>query len=202
MKKFEEKSFNLLIKQANEGEIKGISAKNIEEHLKLYSGYVKNTNTILEKLEILNQNKDENIYVLGEYYRRFGFEYNGMKNHEIYFDSLEGGAKGINKESNLYKKIVENFESFEKFLEDFKTLALTRGVGWAMLWHDEERDVLFNSWVDEQHLGQLNNTKAILGIDMWEHAYVYDFPTSEKKKYIEVFFENLNWGKIENNFEK
>ncbi len=202
MKKFIEKNFNLLLEEAKEGKLKNISAKNIEEHLKLYSGYVKNTNAILEKLEILNQNKDENIYVLGELYRRFGFEYNGMKNHEIYFDSLEGGSKEINKESNLYKKIVENFGTFEKFLEDFKTLALTRGVGWAFLWYDEKNDILFNSWVDEQHLGQLNNTKGILGIDMWEHAYVYDFPTSEKKKYIEAFFENLNWEKIENNFGK
>jgi len=55
-------------------------------------------------------------------------------------------------------------------------------------------------WIDEQHLGQLNGICWILGLDMWEHAYVYDYPTSEKKKYIDAFFENLNWEEIEKNF--
>jgi len=196
MKQFQEHKWNI-------GELKGISTKNIEEHLKLYAGYVKNTNTILEKInEYRGYIAEDSFapYVINELYRRFSFEYNGMKNHEIYFDSLEGGGTTLNKESNLYKKIIENFESFEKFLEDFKTLALTRGIGWASLWYNKERDILMTSWIDEQHLGQLNNTTMILGIDMWEHAYVYDYPTSEKKKYIEAFFENLNWEKIENNF--
>ncbi len=197
MKKFEEQQFNI-------GELKGISAKNIEEHLKLYSGYVKNTNTILEKIKEYRGYVAEDSfapYVINELYRRFSFEYNGMKNHELYFDSLSDGPREINMESNLYKKIVEDFGSFAEFLEDFKTLALTRGIGWASLWYNSERDILMTSWIDEQHLGQLNNTTMVLGIDMWEHAYVYDYPTSEKKKYIDAFFENLNWEKIENNFK-
>jgi len=193
MQKFQEQSFNI-------GELKGISAKNIEEHLKLYAGYVKNLNTVVNKIEEFNQDKENNIFFLGELYRRFSFEYNGMKNHEIYFDSLSDGSKSLDAMSILYKKIINDFGSYDKFLEDFKTLALTRGIGWASLWYNKERDMLMTSWIDEQHLGQLNNTTMILGIDMWEHAYVYDYPTSEKKKYIEAFFENLNWNKIENNF--
>jgi Fe-Mn family superoxide dismutase len=196
MKQFQEHKWTI-------GELKGINAKNIEEHLKLYSGYVKNTNGILEKIKEYRGYVAEDSfapYVINELYRRFSFEYNGMKNHEIYFDSLEGGGKALNNESALYQKIIKDFDSYEKFLEDFKTLALTRGIGWASLWYDKDRDILMTSWIDEQHLGQLNNTTMILGIDMWEHAYVYDYPTSEKKKYIEAFFENLNWSKIENNF--
>jgi len=193
MQKFQEQSFSI-------GELKGISSKNIEEHLKLYAGYVKNLNTVVNKIEEFNQDKENNIFFLGELYRRFSFEYNGMKNHEIYFDSLSDGAKSLDAMSILYKKIINDFGSYEKFFEDFKTLALTRGIGWASLWYNKERDMLMTSWIDEQHLGQLNNTTMILGIDMWEHAYVYDYPTSEKKKYIEAFFENLNWNKIENNF--
>jgi len=193
MKQFQEHKWTI-------SELKGISAKNIEEHLKLYAGYVKNLNTVINKIEEFNLDKENNMFFLGELYRRFSFEYNGMKNHEIYFDSLEGGGIALNKESTLYQKIIKDFDSYEKFLEDFKTLALTRGIGWASLWYDKDRDILMTSWIDEQHLGQLNNTTMILGIDMWEHAYVYDYPTSEKKKYIEAFFENLNWNKIENNF--
>ena len=79
---------------------------------------------------------------------------------------------------------------------------MTRGVGWAILFYDKQSGQLLNQWVDEHHLGQLVSTSPILCLDMWEHAYLYDYPTSEKKKYIDAFFENLNWEVIEENFKK
>src|SRR3989344_4337552 len=173
MQKFEEKKFNI-------GELKGISAKTIEEHLKLYSGYVKHTNLILEKIVELKADAEKNAYALGEVQRRFGFEYNGMRNHEVYFDSLWG--------------------SYEGWLAEFKAIALTRGVGWAMLYLDRKEHRLLNAWVDEQHLGQLQDCTLVLGLDMWEHSFVYDYQPSGKKQYIEDFFANLNWSKIEDNF--
>ena len=198
MEKFIEQKFSI-------GELKGISTKNIEEHLKLYAGYVKNANSILEKIpEYRGYEKEDTFtpYVVSELQRRFAFEYNGMRNHEIYFSSLEGGARPLSSESGLGKAIKEEWGSFEKWLEFFKTLALTRGIGWAVLWYDKKDDRLLCSWVDEQHLGQLNGADMLLALDMWEHAFVYDYPTSEKKKYIEAFFENLNWEVIESNFLK
>ncbi len=190
---FEERKFNL-------GALEGISSKNIEEHLKLYAGYVKNANLITEKVSELMKNPDENAYVLGELSRRFSFEFNGMRNHEYYFSSLEGGHKNLGEGSKLKQKIEGQFGSFDAWLDGFKRLAMTRGVGWAMLYYDKHTDQLVHAWVDEQHLGQLNGCQVILALDMWEHAYVYDYPTSEKKKYIEAFFANLNWEVIEKNF--
>jgi Fe-Mn family superoxide dismutase len=193
MKKFEEKKFNIPALQ-------GISAKNIEEHLKLYAGYVKNANGIVEKMAELDSEKD--AYMCGELFRRFSFEYNGIQNHEIYFSSLADGKKELPLDSAFRKRLEELFGSMEKFMHEFKNLALTRGVGWAMLWYEKKDDRFLASWVDEQHLGQLQGCTPILALDMWEHAYVYDYPTSEKKKYIEAFFENLNWEIIEQNFLK
>ena len=176
------------------GELKGISAKNIEEHLKLYSGYVKNVNGIMEMFGKYNTDPVANSYILGELGRRFSFEYNGMRNHEVYFASFEGGSKPLNDSSPLKKSITEAWGSFEEWLNVFKNMATTtRGIGWAVLWYDKKNNRVLASWVDEQHLGQLNGCQMILGLDMWEHAYVYDYPTSEKKKYVEAFFENLNW---------
>lgn len=193
MKKFEEKKFNI-------PELKGISAKNIEEHLKLYAGYVKFTNLILDKIAECMADSEKNAYVLGELQRRFSFEFNGMRNHEYYFASLEGGPKPLPENSELKKKIEIQAPSFEAWLAGFKSIAMTRGVGWAILYYDKHTDQLVHAWVDEQHLGQLNGLQLILGIDMWEHAFVYDYPTSEKKKYVEAFFENLNWEVIEENY--
>jgi len=197
MKKFEEVKFNI-------GELKGISAKNIEEHLKLYAGYVKNTNLILEKIPEYEGYTEEDAfapYVVSELHRRFSFEFNGMRNHEYFFKSLEGGARPLPDNSQL-KIAIEKNQPFDTWLTGFKTLAVTRGVGWAVLYWDKKSEQLISTWIDEHHLGQLNGLSWILGIDMWEHAYVYDYPTSEKKKYVEAFFENLNWEVIEENFKK
>jgi Fe-Mn family superoxide dismutase len=179
MKKFEEIKFNI-------GELKGLSAKNIEEHLKLYAGYVKNTNLLLEKTEPQT---------------RFGFEFNGMRNHEYYFKSLEGGAKNLPENSQL-KTAIEKTQPFDVWLTNFKTLAMTRGVGWAVLYWDKQTKQFIDAWVDEHHLGQLNGLSWILGIDMWEHAFVADYLPSGKKQYIEDFFANLNWEVIEENFKQ
>jgi superoxide dismutase, Fe-Mn family len=195
MPKFTEKTFSI-------PELTGISARNIEEHLKLYKGYVTNTNNVIEKISELSHDIEKNSYIIAELFRRFSFEYNGMRNHEVYFSSLSGGPKELNPESTLNKKMIETCGSMEIFMMGFKNIALTRGVGWAVLWYDKKDSRLIASWVDEQHLGQLNGCEMILALDMWEHAYVYDYATSEKKKYIEAFFANLNWDTIEENFKK
>ncbi len=197
MEKFKELKFNI-------GPLKGISAKNIEEHLKLYAGYVKSINGIFEKVgELMTGSQEDiqkNTYLVGELMRRVGFEFNGMRNHEYYFASLSGGAKPLSETSKLKIEMEKQAGSMETWLGGFKSLAMTRGVGWAMIYWDKKSKQLIPAWIDEQQLGQLNGLSYVLGIDMWEHAYVYDYPTSEKKKYIEAFFENLNWEVIEQNF--
>jgi superoxide dismutase, Fe-Mn family len=195
MEKFQERKFNI-------PELQGISSKNIEEHLKLYAGYVKNINGIFEKLGELSADPEKNAYIMGELHRRIGFEFNGMRNHEYYFASLEGGAKPLPADSEFKKAVEKVASSFDAVIGAFKALAMTRGIGWAMLYWDKESKQLIPTWVDEQHLGQLNGLSYVLGIDMWEHAYVYDYPTSEKKKYVDAFFDNLNWEVIEENFKK
>ena len=193
MKKFEEMKFNI-------GELKGISTKNIEEHLKLYAGYVNQANLVLEKINELSENAEVNMDILSGLQKRFGFEYNGIRNHEVYFSSLSGNANILKEKSKLRETISSEWGSFEKWLALFKVIATTRGIGWAMLYFDKKENRPFNAWIDEQHLGQLQDCTPIIALDMWEHAYLFDYVPSEKKKYIEAFFENLNWENIEKNF--
>ncbi|MBP6857917.1 MAG: superoxide dismutase [Candidatus Pacebacteria bacterium] len=180
------------------GPLVGISEKNIEEHLKLYSGYVKNANAVIEKVATLDGEKD--AYLVGEMFRRFSFEYNGMRNHEIYFSLLEGSPTPLNPESELGKTLLGLFGSYEKFVQEFTSLAMTRGVGWAVLWYDKKEKKILASWVDEQHLGQLNGAEMIFALDMWEHSYVVDYQPSGKKQYVEDFFKNVNWAVVEKYF--
>jgi Fe-Mn family superoxide dismutase len=182
-------------------ELKGISAKNVEEHLKLYAGYVKFSNYIVAKIKELSADAEKNAYEIAELQRRFAFEHDGMKNHEIFFSQFEGGPSALG-EGGLMAQIKKDYESCDAFLARLKSLAMTRGVGWAMVYYCSESGHILTQWVEEQHMGHLYGPKLILAIDMWEHSYVYDYPTSEKKKYVEAFFENLNWGKVEERFGK
>jgi Fe-Mn family superoxide dismutase len=191
-----------IAKEFNIGKLEGISEKTIEEHLKLYKGYVNNTNTIFNKLYELKSEPEKNAFVLGELQRRLPFEFGGMRNHEYYFSSLSGGNKEINKDGELYKALEKEWGSFENFITHFKFVATTRGVGWSMLYYDKLSNKLIISWLDEQHLGHLAGTSIILALDMWEHSYYLDYTPAEKKKYIESFFANLNWGAIEDNFQR
>ncbi|MDP2593709.1 MAG: Fe-Mn family superoxide dismutase [bacterium] len=195
---FTEQKFNI-------PKLKGISEKTIEEHLKLYAGYVKHANLILAKIpEYLGYEKEDAFapYAVSEIQRRFGFEFNGMRNHEVYFRSLEDGAAPLTSQSTLHGTLVKQWNSFENWISEFKQTAKTRGIGWACLYLDPVSGQLLNAWVDEQHFGQLQNCPLILGLDMWEHSYVADYAPSGKGQYIEDFFENLNWNIIENNFSE
>ncbi|MFA6515304.1 MAG: superoxide dismutase [Candidatus Paceibacterota bacterium] len=195
METFTTKTFNI-------PKLNGISERSIEEHLKLYKGYVTNSNLIFNKLSELKGDPEKNSILLAELQRRFGFEFGGMRNHEYYFSSLSGGKKEISKDGNLYKKIMKDWGSFENFMAHFKFVATTRGVGWTMLYNDKLTDKLMITWIDEQHIGHLAGCQIILALDMWEHAYYLDYTPSEKKKYIEAFFENLNWEEVEKNLTK
>lgn len=188
---YEPKKFNI-------PNLEGISTQTIEEHLKLYEGYVKHVNLIHDKIKELKEDSEKNAYALGEIQRRLGFEFGGMKNHEAYFSQFEEGSKPIDEGSELYKSAVYLWGSWNAFLEQFKATALTRGIGWAMLYLDRKEQRLLVTWVDEQHIGQFTDVEIILALDIWEHSYMLDYPPSEKIKYVDAFFKNINWEIIAN----
>ncbi len=193
MKKFVEAKFSV-------PELKGISKRTTEEHLKLYAGYVKNANLVLEHIEELAKDSEKYGYELGELSRRFSFEYGGIRNHEYYFRAFEGGPAALSEKSPLRQAVAAEWGGFDEWLTRFKATAMTRGIGWAKLVYDPADDRLITFWHDEQHLGQLPDTRTVLALDMWEHSFVADYQPSGKKQYVEDFFANLNWQVIEKNF--
>ncbi|MEI6480362.1 MAG: Fe-Mn family superoxide dismutase [bacterium] len=199
---YKEQTFNI-------PEVEGISKKTIDEHLKLYAGYVKHANIITATIAEMNKYTGPDmpmpagtIYAINEMRRRFSFEFNGMRNHEYYFEQLEGGPSMGNPESALAQQMKKDFGSAEVWFEEFKNICLTRGIGWAILYYDKKTDSLVNAWVDEQHLGQLNGLDFIYGVDMWEHSYYLDYTPAEKKKYVESYLLATNQDVVEKRFEK
>ncbi|MFT7506987.1 MAG: Fe-Mn family superoxide dismutase [Acidimicrobiales bacterium] len=175
----------------------GISERTIKEHLGLYAGYVKHVNLIHEKIAVYKNEAEANGYAIAEMQRRLGFEFGGMRNHEYYFTQFEGGAQEI-PEGDFRTLVETQFDSTDAFVEHFRNIAMTRGVGWAMAYVDRQTNQLVCTWVDEQHLGQLADLDIVLALDMWEHSYMLDYAPSEKKSYVDAFFANLNWEVVAN----
>lgn len=181
--------------------IAGISQKAIEEHLKLYSGYVKHANLILSELNAPHDGSAESIYARNEMRRRFAFEFDGIRNHEYFFEQFEGGSTELAADSSLANKITETWGSFENWKTEFTATALTRGIGWAILYQDTNTNQLLNAWVDEQHIGHLTGLNVIVAFDIWEHAFLFDYVPAQKKDYVEALFNSLNWKVAERRYK-
>ena len=181
-------------------ELKGISQKQLEVHLKLYEGYVKFTNHLREVLADLRKDSEKNAYALGEVLRRFGFEFNGMRMHEYYFEQFEKGTMPADEKGHMSKALIEKYGSWDEFINHFKNIGLMRGIGWTILYFDPRGNTPHVAWVNDHELGQLAGLPVILALDMWEHAFMVDYLPAEKKNYIEAFFDNINWSVCENRF--
>ena len=183
--KYEAKVFNI-------PEVTGISKATMVNHLGLYQGYVKHVNLIDEQIKALSGDVDKNAFAIGELQRRLGFEFCGMRNHEYFFAQFEGGAKAL--PAGRLKDLIEmQWGSFDVWLKGFTQIAKARGIGWAMLYFDTHTNQLVQTWVDEQHIGQLVDVDIVLALDMWEHSYLMDYASPDKAKYIDAFFKAVNW---------
>jgi len=170
----------------------GISKEQIDQHWELYEAYVKNTNEILEELE----KADAESRHWGELKRRLGFEFDGMVLHEYYFGNLAAGAS-LTQKSPFGRAVADQWGSESAWREDFVATAGMRGIGWVILYHDPAGDRLFNWWISDHEMNHPVGLSPILVLDVFEHAWMVDYGAGEKKKYVEAFFENVNWPVVE-----
>ncbi|MCC7429272.1 superoxide dismutase [bacterium] len=171
----------------------GFEDQLLKNHFTLYNGYVTNTNKVAAQLNEMAKTGNVGTYEYGELKRRFGWEFNGMRLHELYFGNLGGDGK-MNQNSKVEKSIVENFGSIENWQKDFKSSGTIRGIGWVILYKDSGK--LFNQWVGEHHESHLATCTPLLVMDLWEHAFMLQFQL-DKASYINAFFNNINWSIVE-----
>ncbi|QQR80168.1 MAG: superoxide dismutase [Deltaproteobacteria bacterium] len=194
---------NYEVKKYHLSGLKGISDKTLEMHFKLYEGYVKETNRLSSEVDHMLGNgkvNHEEMPAYSELKRRLGFEYNGMVLHEYYFENLKPSGGELSRKSAFFKKIEEEFGSFDTWKADFVSVGSMRGVGWAICYEDPNNSRISNHWVTLHEIGNVAGFKPILVMDMWEHAFLLDYKPSEKNKYIEAFFSNVNWKIVETRF--
>ena len=173
----------------------GFSETLLKNHFTLYQGYVTNTNKVLDALAALLKEAKTATPEFAELKRRLGWEFDGMRLHEYYFENL-GGKAALDVNGKLGKKIVESFGTYEAWEKDFKAVGTMRGIGWAVLYEDVTNGQLINFWINEHDGGHPAGCQPILIMDVFEHAYMIDYGL-KRADYIEAFFKNIDWKAVE-----
>lgn len=179
--------------------MEGFSETLLKNHFTLYQGYVTNTNKLVDLVEQMLNDGRTGTPEYAELKRRFGWEFNGMRLHEYYFENL-GGSSSLNGGSPLAKKIAADFGSLESWEADFKATGSMRGIGWVILYEDMVDGRLLNSWINEHDAGHPAGCNPILVMDVFEHAFMIDYGL-KRADYITAFFRNIDWSVAEGRFK-
>lgn len=173
----------------------GFSETLLKNHFTLYQGYVTNTNKVMDTLSQLLKEGKAATPEYAELKRRLGWEFNGMRLHEYYFENL-GGSGSIDKNGRLMKKIVEDFGDYESWEKDFRATGTMRGIGWTVLYQDTTSGKLINFWINEHDVSHPAGCNPLLILDVFEHAFMIDYGL-KRADYIESFFKNIKWDAVE-----
>ncbi|HEY2513433.1 MAG TPA: superoxide dismutase [Polyangiaceae bacterium] len=175
-----------------------ISAETLEfHHGKHHKAYVDNLNKLVDGKPEANKSL-EDIIKSSE-----GPVFNNAAqiwNHTFYWSSMKPNGGG-QPTGELAQAITRDFGSFEKFSEEFANAAATQfGSGWA--WLVQTNDKLSVTKTPNADLPMKHGQKALLTIDVWEHAYYIDFRNA-RPKYVETFLKSLaNWDFATENLKK
>lgn len=173
----------------------GFSDMLLTNHFTLYEGYVKNTNALSDKLKALTENGGFSTPDFAEFKRRFGWEWNGMRMHELYFGNMTKKLTPL-ENGELKERLVTTYGSLENWERNFVATGSMRGIGWVALVHDAETGRLYNVWVNEHDLGHLVGTRPLLVMDVFEHAFLIDYGL-KRADYITAFMRAIDWKVVE-----
>lgn len=179
----------------------GFSDVMLKNHLTLYQGYVKNFNLLNDTLVALEKEGKFGTPEFAEMNRRFGWEFNGMRLHELYFGNMSKQGSTLQNDSTLMQGIAKEWGSYDAWRKDFTAMGAMRGIGWTILYSDPEASRLFNVWINEHDMGHLTGCKPLLVLDVFEHAYMLDYGL-KRADYIEAFMNSADWEVVQQRFAK
>jgi Fe-Mn family superoxide dismutase len=171
--------------------MEGFSETILKNHFTLYQGYVTNTNKLLDTLGGMLKEGKTGTPEYAELKRRLGWEFNGMRLHELYFGNL-GGKEPLSQGSRLAKAMAGEFGGAQQWEADFRAAGAMRGVGWVVLYQDGPGGRLINQWINEHDVGHPAGAEPIVVLDVFEHAFMIDYGL-KRADYIASFFKNVDW---------
>lgn len=179
----------------------GFSDLLLKDHFTLYQGYVANFNKLDETLMAMEKAGNFGTPEFAELNRRLGWEFNGMRLHELYFSNLTKTSRALDADTPLFAAIGKEFGSYEMWEKDFRAMGMMRGIGWVVLYCDGAAGRLFNIWVNEHDVGHMAGAVPLLVMDVFEHAYIRDYGIV-RKDYIEKFMTSIDWEAVEKRYSQ
>lgn len=180
--------------------INGLSDQLLNNHFALYRGYVTNVNKITDILNNLQKEEKTATPEFAELKRRFGWEWNGMRLHELYFENLTKNYAPPNKTFSFVKKVTENFGSLENWEKEFHAIGAMRGIGWIITYYEPQNNRIYNAWINEHDSGHLCGAIPLLVMDVFEHAYMPNYGI-KKAEYIDTFMKIIDWDIVAKRFD-
>lgn len=168
---------------------------------KHYKGYVKKLNDLISGKE--TKNLENIIRTISKYSKPVRNNAGGAFNHALFWKMLTPSKKNI--PSKLEDELIKNFESVKQFKDKFETIAeKSFGAGWVWLFVTKSKKLRI-AFTPNQDNPLMNIIKyggyPILGLDLWEHSYYLKYQ-NEKKKYIQNFWNHVNWDFVSELHEK
>ena len=123
-------------------------------------------------------------------------------NHSMYWENLSPisaeGGKIPDSNSILSQKIVQNWGSYDKFMEYFtKRATAIKGSGWGWLVYNQiTKNVEYFESKDQDTVVMAPDLKPIMTVDVWEHAYYIDYK-NVRAEYLKNIWKIINWKKVE-----
>ena len=173
-------------------------------HDKHHAAYVNNLNTALEKYPELQQKSIEDLLkgintVPEDIRTAVRNNGGGHANHTLFWELMSPG-KGGTPSGALAEAITSSFTSFDSFKEQFAKAAVGRfGSGWAWLIDAGGKLVIESSANQDSPL--MEGKKALLGLDVWEHAYYLKYQ-NRRPDYITAWWNVVNWDTVAKRFGK
>jgi superoxide dismutase, Fe-Mn family len=172
-----------------------ISAQTLDfHHGKHHNAYVVNLNNLVKDTDLAAKTLEEIILAAAnDLPAKQGVFNNAAQvwNHTFFWNCLKQGGGG-KPTGAMLAKIEAAFGSYEKFAEEFKNAAVTQfGSGWA--WLVEENGALKITKTANADLPMAHGQKALLTVDVWEHAYYLDYQ-NRRPDFVQTFLDKLvNW---------
>jgi Fe-Mn family superoxide dismutase len=178
----------------------GMKAETFDYHYgKHHAAYVANLNNLIKDTELDSKPLEEIITTSFKDSSKVGVFNNAAQvwNHSFFWNCLKAGGGGA-PTGELAEWITKDFGSYDKFREEFKAAATTQfGSGWAWLVDDGGTLKVVKTPNAENPLA--HGQKALLTLDVWEHAYYIDFKNA-RPSFIDNFLDKLvNWDFVAHN---
>lgn len=174
-----------------------ISEKTLDFHYgKHHQTYVNKLNDLLRNESDLQTQSLENVILKSHSEQKTGIFNNAAQiwNHTFYWQSMKPNNNKIETPTGVLKSAIDNaFGSWENFKQEFKQAGISLfGSGWV--WLVVENGKLIIKKTSNADLPMIaQNQTPLMTMDVWEHAYYFDYQ-NVRKSYIDVFFDHLvNW---------